>query len=129
MRDADQYPNEQLVHGAKVFRFQCSVCHTTEGVNGLTHLSGSWTTDQKRMNIAKLQRTKPFMPPFAGTADDVEAVVQLIEWINAGRPDKWEDTSDWPYPSTVIGRWLEEAGTSPGFEIAHGEVVDSVEGG
>ena len=32
------------------------------------------------MNIAKLQRTKPFMPPFAGNAEEVEALVQWLRW-------------------------------------------------
>lgn len=67
LRDAASYPNDQVRLGAKAYRFQCSVCHTVSGVNGLTHLTGSWSIDQKRMNIAKLQFTKPFMPPFAGT--------------------------------------------------------------
>jgi hypothetical protein len=109
LRDAGRLPNEQVRRGMKVFRFQCSVCHTLEGMNGLTHLTGSWSVDQARLNVAKLQQTKPFMPPFAGSAGDVEALVQLLEWVKAGEPAAWSTSTD---SSTIatIDRWLEEAG-------------------
>lgn len=110
LRDAASYPNDQLKLGARVFRFQCSVCHTFEGANGLVHLSGTWTLDQKRLNIAKLQRTKPFMPPFAGTAVELESLVQMISWVNEGRPGAWPISND-PLVHSRIEAWLLEAGT------------------
>jgi mono/diheme cytochrome c family protein len=110
---ADAYPQDQLRLGAKVFRFQCSICHTIEGANGLTHLAGSWTFEQQRMNIAQLQRTKTFMPPFAGNAAEVEALVQMIAWQSAGRPDDWPE-SKLPETLRQIQVWLDEAGTLPG---------------
>lgn len=117
LRDAAAYPDDQLRLGAKVFRFQCSVCHTIDGVNGLTHLTGTWTLAQKRMNIAQLQRTKPFMPPFAGNAEEVEAIVQYLDWENAGRPDEWEATHS-PEALAEIEVWLDDAGTRPGTMAA-----------
>jgi hypothetical protein len=113
LRSAATYPTEQIRTGAKVFRFQCSVCHTIDGVNGLTHLTGTWTTTQKRMNIAQLQRTKPFMPPFAGTPEELEALVQFLSWQHAGTPDHW-DTSDNGEVLSEIRQWLDEVGTRPG---------------
>ena len=56
------------------------------GANALVELTRTWTDDQLRLNIAKLQRTKGFMPPFAGNAEDVEALVQLLRWEAAGAP-------------------------------------------
>lgn len=112
LRNSADYPLETLRLGAKVFRFQCSICHTMNGVNGLTHLAGSWEADQKRMNIAKLQRTKPFMPPFAGSPEELEALAQLIEWNHEGRPGQWPSGGD-PEGLARIGRWLDEAGTAP----------------
>ncbi len=112
LRDATDYANAQLVLGAKVFRTQCSVCHTLEGMNAVAELAGSWSIDQRRLNIAQLQRTKPFMPPFAGTPAEVEAVVQLIGWCRAGRPAVWAESHD-PGVVAQIGRWLDEAGTGP----------------
>lgn len=119
LRDAERYPTPQLVHGARVVRALCDVCHTMKGANALTHLTATWTLDQMRHNIAMLQRTKAFMPPFAGTAADVESVVQLLAWEHAGAPPQWppprlsgqpDNTVD---PLPQIQRWLDEAGTAP----------------
>lgn len=107
LRDDAAYPTPQLKLGAKVFRFLCSVCHTMEGANALVHLAGDWTPRQKRMNIAQLQRTKTFMPPFAGTPEELEALVRLIEWTAAGRPAEWPTTTAGP----EIRDWLDEVGT------------------
>jgi mono/diheme cytochrome c family protein len=101
----DSFPNDQVLLGAKVYRFQCSVCHTIDGANGLTHLAGSWTADQKRLNIARLERTKPFMPPFAGTAEELEALVQFVDWNVAGRPQVWIVSVD-PSVFRQIDAWL-----------------------
>ncbi len=57
--DEDTYPTGQLVTGAKVFRAQCFVCHTLEGVNAVIELTATWSLDQRRLNIAQLQRAKP----------------------------------------------------------------------
>jgi mono/diheme cytochrome c family protein len=108
LKDGAAYSNEQLRLGARVFRFQCSVCHTMSGANGVTHLAGSWSDEQKRMNIAKLQYTKPYMPPFAGTAQEVEAIVQLIRWEHASRPAAWSVSYD-PETLAQIAAWLQEA--------------------
>jgi hypothetical protein len=112
LRDAARIPTAQLRVGAKVYRLQCSVCHTIDGANGLTHLTRTWTSDQMRQNIAKLQFTKPFMPPFAGNAEELESVVQFLRWQSGGRPPSWPVSND----EDVMSRnqqWLDEAGTEP----------------
>jgi hypothetical protein len=116
LRDIEQYPNAQVARGALVFRNLCSVCHTPTGSNGLTHLTGTWTPTQLRLNISKLQRTKPFMPPFAGTPEEVEALVQWIQWQNGGRPAEWAESSD-PEVISQIGAWLDEVGTESGIRL------------
>jgi len=118
LENSEAYPQDQLRLGAKVFRFHCSVCHTMEGANALIHLSGSWTTDQKRMNIAQLQRTKTFMPPFAGTAEELEALVQFISWTTEGSPDDWP-VSDDQRVLDEIQIWMDEVGTNPGHLLVH----------
>ena len=118
LRNAADYPNDQVRLGAKVFRFHCNVCHTMDGTNALRHLAGDWTPVQRRMNIAQLQRTKTFMPPFSGTPEELEALVQLIEWDAAGRPRDWPVSTareDWPEGRQRIRAWLDEVGTAPGF--------------
>lgn len=114
LRNAENIPTEQLKTGARVFRRQCSVCHTLKGSNALLHLTGSWDTTQMRMNIAKLQHTKPFMPPFAGTAEELEALVQFIRWSSADRPAEWKPLGDQKWVLKKIQGWLDEAGTEPG---------------
>jgi mono/diheme cytochrome c family protein len=107
---ADRLPNDQLRHGAKVYRRLCSVCHTIDGTNGLTHLTAEWQVDQMRLNVAKLQHTKPFMPPFAGNAADVEALVQYLNWHKSSKPNDWPISLDQDVIEQ-IQRWLDEAGT------------------
>ncbi len=68
--------------------------------------------DQTRINIAKLQFTKPFMPPFAGTAEELDALVQYLTWENAGRPTAWARSDD-PRVIARIDKWLTEAGPDP----------------
>jgi mono/diheme cytochrome c family protein len=118
LRNPGAYPNEQVRLGARVFRFHCNVCHTMDGANAILHLAGDWTPTQRRMNIAQLQRTKTFMPPFAGTPEELEALVQLIEWNRAGRPAGWPESTagkDWPESRARIRAWLDEVGVAPGF--------------
>jgi len=116
LRDGLSYPNDQLRLGAKVFRFQCSVCHTYEGANAVLDLLGTWSLDQKRLNIAQLQRTKPFMPPFSGNAQELEALVQMLTWRDEGMPEAWP-TSESRATLDQIKTWLDEVGTTPGPEL------------
>jgi cytochrome d ubiquinol oxidase subunit I len=107
--DEARYPTDHLKLGARVFRIQCAICHTEKGVNGLVHLTGTWTQDQRRMNIAQLQRTKNFMPPFAGPPEEVEALVQWLGWLEAGEPTRWEPATRVDALAD-IAEWLAQAG-------------------
>jgi cytochrome d ubiquinol oxidase subunit I len=111
------YPSEQLARGARVFRALCDACHTLHGANALVELTRTWTDDQLRLNIAKLQRTKGFMPPFAGNAEDVEALVQLLRWEHGDRPAGFAPSAASAASSSdtlaQIARWLDEVGTAP----------------
>jgi len=106
LRDNARYANDQLRRGAKVERALCDACHTVHGSNALVELTRTWTDDQMRLNLAKLQHTKAFMPPFAGNAEDVEALVQLLRWETAKAPATWPTTIAPP----EISSWLTEAG-------------------
>ena len=112
----ERYPTEQLARGARVERALCDACHTLRGANALVELTRTWTDDQLRLNLAKLQRTKGFMPPFAGNAEDVEALVQLLRWEHAGRPAAFAAPAASPEVLAQIARWLDEAGTAPAGE-------------
>ncbi len=123
LRDADRFANDQLRQGALVFRDQCSVCHTIGGANAVDDLTSTWSPEQMRLNIAQLQKTKPFMPPFAGTAEEVEALVQFLIWHHQGNPDDWPisilDEEGRRAISRIQG-YLDEAGTEPAdAEVRH----------
>ncbi|HWO19059.1 MAG TPA: c-type cytochrome [Kofleriaceae bacterium] len=113
LRGEARYPTPELVRGAKVHRALCDACHTMHGANALVELTRTWTDDQLRLNVAKLQRTKGFMPPFAGNAEDVEALVQLLRWEAAGAPAAVPARAPDPAVLAQIQRWLDEVGTSP----------------
>ncbi|MFO1094283.1 MAG: c-type cytochrome [Planctomycetaceae bacterium] len=117
LRDRDSYPNPQVALGAQVFRNLCSACHTPAASNGLADLTEHWSETQLRLNIAMLQRTKPFMPPFAGTPDELEALVQWLRWIHAKRPAGWNESHD-PAALRQIQHWLIEAGTESEQAVA-----------
>jgi cytochrome d ubiquinol oxidase subunit I len=108
-------PHPQLHRGALVFREQCSVCHTTAGVNALPGLTKSWDSDMERQNFAKLQMLKPFMPPFAGTPEELESLVQYIDWWKSDRPTTWPDADPKEHAERLsrIRRYLDAAGTQP----------------
>lgn len=106
----ERYPGDQVRLGAKVFRRQCAVCHTMSGANAVAHLTASWDDEQVRMNLAKLQHTKPFMPPFAGTAEELEALVQFIRWSQHGEPSQWPESSD-DAVLAQIRHWIADAGS------------------
>jgi hypothetical protein len=115
LHDADHYPTDELARGARVFRALCDACHTMHGANAVADLAATWTDEQLRLNISKLQKTKAFMPPFAGDADDVEALVQLVRWELAGTPASWPsrgergDAGSGEHVHAQIARWLDEA--------------------
>lgn len=109
VRHESKTPNEVVSLGAKVYRRNCSACHTLQGANALVDLTETWSLDQLRLNIAKLQQTKPFMPPFAGTARELECLVQYLRWVQHHRPEEWSDAID-EEAIAAIEKWLDEAG-------------------
>ena len=109
----ETYPSPQLARGARVYRALCDACHTMHGANALAELTRTWTDDQLRLNLAKLQRTKGFMPPFAGNAEDVEALVQLLRWEHGERAAPAAAAPASADTLAQIARWLDEAGTEP----------------
>lgn len=123
VRGAEQFPNDLVRQGARVFRRQCSVCHTVSGTNGVSELTETWDLDQMRMNIAKLQHTKPFMPPFAGTATELESLVQFVKWHSQGSPEQWLDVAA-PDDVSQIDTWLEEAGIAAVNQTHSSEAVE-----
>ena len=99
----------------QVYRFQCSVCHTYEGANGLLDLTRTWTLEQKRLNIAHCNAPRRSCLP-SREPGELEALVQVLSWRRAGMPREWPSSHD---PATLekIQGWLDEVGTRPGREL------------
>lgn len=110
VRHEPKAPKGPVLEGAKVYRRNCAACHTMQSSNAISDLTATWDVDQMRLNIAKLQHTKAFMPPFAGTAAELESLVQYIRWVHADRPATWPDELD-AAAIASIDAWLVEAGT------------------
>lgn len=81
LRDAERYPDRQVRAGRVVFRELCASCHTPASINGIAHLTAGWDREMLEGNLAKLELLKPFMPPFAGNDEDLERLVDYIEWL------------------------------------------------
>lgn len=111
VRHEPKAPEGLVKLGAQVYRRNCSACHTMQGANAISDLTATWDIEQLRLNIAKLQQTKAFMPPFAGTAKELESLVQYIRWVHADRPASWSNELN-DEVLTNIERWLYEAGDS-----------------
>lgn len=109
----DGAPHRQLLMGALSYRDQCSICHTLNGVNSLVGLTASWDTEMKRQNFSKLQHLKAFMPPFAGSPAELEALVQYVEWVQHDRPPTWTNAGGETAAAieAQIAGWLDAAGT------------------
>lgn len=120
VRHEPRAPEGPVRVGAKVYRRNCSACHTMQGSNAISDLTATWDIDQLRLNISKLQQTKPFMPPFSGTAKELESLVQYIRWVHQGRPATWPIRMD-EAALASIDHWLTEAG--------HGRAEDNRKGG
>ena len=63
------------------------------------------------------------MPPFAGTAQELEALVQWLEWREAESPATWEE-SNRPEVLRQIQAHLDEVGTVSGLELMHNKNRD-----
>lgn len=70
--------------GETVFSISCTRCHTTTGVNGivakLTGLYGPppWEAESVKGYIRTMHHARPFMPPFLGTEDELDAMTGYL---------------------------------------------------
>lgn len=78
-----------LQTGALIYQAQCAGCHTPSGVNDLAPLIANWDRDKDLSDFVRRQHhRKPFMPPFAGSDQDLENLLDfLIELRNGEAAD------------------------------------------
>jgi hypothetical protein len=69
--------------GHSVFRIECRACHTEYGVNSLAGNTKGWSKEAIHARVGNLRSgTTLFMPPFTGTEQEKEALVEYIYSLN-----------------------------------------------
>ncbi|HUU44311.1 MAG TPA: cytochrome ubiquinol oxidase subunit I [Acidobacteriota bacterium] len=76
----------EVERGEAIFKVQCGRCHAVDGYNAIRPLVASWTPEMIRDNTRRLERLKPYMPPFAGTERDLE---DLVAYLSTFRSAEW----------------------------------------
>ena len=62
-----------------LFRQQCSVCHTYRGINGIYKKQARLSSEETALLFLDSQKfAHPYMPPFAGTQEEKEALAKFL---------------------------------------------------
>lgn len=65
--------------GHMLFRQQCSVCHTYRGINGIFKKQSRLASEETTLLFLDSYKfSHPFMPPFAGTQGEKEALAKFL---------------------------------------------------
>jgi hypothetical protein len=81
----------RLEAGRDVFLIACTRCHTTRGVNGAVAKFenlfgyGPWEPEKLQAYIAAMHNARPFMPPFPGNDQELDAMVAYLCWLQQNR--------------------------------------------
>jgi cytochrome bd-type quinol oxidase subunit 1 len=71
--------DDETAWGNMLFRQQCSVCHTYTGINGIFKKQAVLSSEEAALNfIESYQFSHPYMPPFAGTQEEKEALAKFL---------------------------------------------------
>jgi len=72
-------PADENAWGHMLFRQQCSVCHTYRGINGIFKKQAILSSEEAALSFVKNhQFSHPYMPPFAGTEEEQEALAKFL---------------------------------------------------
>jgi len=83
--------------GEEIFRFQCGSCHTIDGYNAIRPLIQGWRESFISAQVHHLDELKGFMPPFAGTDEERQALAHYLAGF-------------WGYPAESAAMQKPEAG-------------------
>ncbi|HWA99609.1 MAG TPA: c-type cytochrome [Pirellulales bacterium] len=105
------FPQNKLEAGGDVFRLACSRCHTTQGMNSILAKStgilgdGKWDPDRLASFIEGMHGARPYMPPFPGNREELDALVSFILDLRGSRARlPGDQTAGVSYPSDVSSR-------------------------
>jgi len=80
-----------LQDGKDVFVIACTRCHTTNGVNSIIghfeRMYGDqpWTPDLTVSYLENMHAAQPFMPPFPGNAQELQALAEYLQHLQTSR--------------------------------------------
>ena len=77
---SDASVSSQLQAGEEIFRVACQSCHTVQGYNGIRLMVRGWSRPLIRYSLDHLDELKGYMPPFAGSLAEREA---LADWLRS----------------------------------------------
>ncbi len=105
--------NNMLEAGAEIFRLQCMSCHTLDRYNGIKSRTDRLTMRGLEAQLTGMGKVQTYMPPFAGTEQEKEALAAYIFEVIQGKANPAEK----PYSP-------EELTTdTPGFDNRKDEYV------
>ena len=71
-----------LRNGEKIFKVECSTCHTYTGFNGITKKTNILQSQDLIENFLKTyKRSHPYMPPFTGTDEERTALATYLDTL------------------------------------------------
>ena len=78
--------SDQARIGQVIFQYHCNDCHAVSGYSGVDQLIRGWSPDMIRMVVDHPERAQFFMPPFAGTPAEAQALTEYLLTIAPGHP-------------------------------------------
>jgi cytochrome bd-type quinol oxidase subunit 1 len=99
-------PNALERSGEEVFRVECASCHTVDGYNSIRFAVKGWSWAMIDYQLLHLSAFKGFMPPFAGTEPERQA---LGAWLASLNPPPASITIE-PGPGAAVPQSAVQAG-------------------
>jgi len=96
--------------GREIFNILCLPCHSIGGpLNDIRKLTRNYTPSGLEAKINGIHTVSPYMPPFAGTADERRALAHYIGVNLNGRMDRQEDVALKTIPEDPVPEFDAEA--------------------
>ncbi|RUM36369.1 MAG: cytochrome C [Desulfobulbus sp.] len=93
-------PANTLEAGREIYNILCLPCHSINGpLNNITRLSSIFSDKGLDALLSGVEKTHPYMPPFAGTGEERKALAQYISTTLNSKQNS--DTTAEPAPVSV----------------------------
>ena len=92
----------KLQAGAEIFRLQCQSCHTIDNYNGIKSRTDKLTERGIEAQLTGMGKVNTYMPPFAGTQKEKEALAAYLYEVIQGKTTK--ETKPYKAPELTTER-------------------------